>query len=540
VLRRSASLSLLALVTSGVVLLSGCTSSPDGGDRDEEAVRTATPGRAVTVLDQASPAARALAASTTFFEHAPVVVLAPVDDVAARQEAVDRADGWGVPVLLDETPGHADGADTGEAGGAGPDPADETATAPATASAPEGTPSTGAPSTSDDALVTELERLGAVTVATVGDVALDGAAGLTVAPASEVAQEELPTQVPQGTAARVLTTATESGGAAAATARAAGAEVSALAEGDADPRTAEGVQALAGAGDAPVVLIGADFAGASGLEGAVASARTGVELPGGGQLVFDDRRYVALYGAPSSPVLGVLGEQGPEAAAQRAAQLTSEYAGLTSEAVVPMMEIIATVAAGDAGPDGDYSNELPVDQLLPYVEAAEAAGQYVVIDLQPGRTDFLTQAKRYEELLRRPGVGLALDPEWRLAPDQVHLRQIGGVDAAEVDAVSDWLADLVRTEALPQKMFVLHQFRASMLRDRASLDVSHPELATVVHVDGQGSQPDKQATWSFLHEDAPAGIHWGWKNFYDEDEPMLTPQQTMAHVSPVPDIVTYQ
>lgn len=516
-LRRTAFLSSSALALGGVILLGGCTSSPDGGDRDRAEVRTATPSQAVTVLDQESPTARALAASATFFDRTPLVVVAPADDPAAQQEAATHADDWGVPVLLDDTPGKAADADGTE------EPAP---TEPA----------------SDEALVAELDRLGTTTVATVGDVSLDDPAGLSVAPAAGVAQEELPTRPEPGAASatRVLTTAADAGGAAAATARAAGAEVSALAEGDVDPRTAEGVQALAGAGDAPVVLIGADLAGASGLEGAVASARTGVELPGGGQLVFDDRRYVALYGAPSSPVLGVLGEQGPEAAAQRAAQLTSEYAGLTPEAVVPMMEIIATVAAGDAGPDGDYSNELPVEQLLPYVEAAEAAGQYVVIDLQPGRTDFLTQAKRYEELLRRPGVGLALDPEWRLAPDQVHLRQIGGVDAAEVDAVSDWLADLVRTEALPQKMFVLHQFRASMLRDRASIDVSHPELATVVHVDGQGSQPDKQATWSFLHQDAPAGIHWGWKNFYDEDEPVLTPQQTMADVSPVPDIVTYQ
>jgi hypothetical protein len=34
-------------------------------------------------------------------------------------------------------------------------------------------------------------------------------------------------------------------------------------------------------------------------------------------------------------------------------------------------------------------------------------------------------------------------------------------------------------------------------------------------------------------------VHWGWKNFYDEDVPMLDPAQTMQ-VQPVPDLVTYQ
>ena len=36
---------------------------------------------------------------------------------------------------------------------------------------------------------------------------------------------------------------------------------------------------------------------------------------------------------------------------------------------------------------------------------------------------------------RCPYVGLALDPEWRLAPDQVHLRQIGSVGIDEVNGV---------------------------------------------------------------------------------------------------------
>jgi hypothetical protein len=62
----------------------------------------------------------------------------------------------------------------------------------------------------------------------------------------------------------------------------------------------------------------------------------------------------------------------------------------------------------------------------------------------------------------------------------------------------------------------------------------------MVHVDGQGTQPMKQDTWQVLHQDAPAPLYWGWKNFYDEDEPMLTPQQTIDQVLPRPELVTYQ
>ena len=79
-----------------------------------------------------------------------------------------------------------------------------------------------------------------------------------------------------------------------------------------------------------------------------------------------------------------------------------------------------------------------------------------------------------------------------------------------------------------------------MIVDRERLDTSREELAIMVHADGQGTQPMKQDTWQVLHQDAPAPLHWGWKNFYDEDSPTLTPEQTIAGVQPNPQLVTYQ
>jgi len=300
------------------------------------------------------------------------------------------------------------------------------------------------------------------------------------------------------------------------------------------------VDALAAVVPKAVIALGLPFAAEPGLEYKVRSAVTGVQLPGGGQLLFPGRRFVALYGTPDAPVLGVLGEQPVVEAIARARQTAAAYQPLSDRPVVPMHEIIATVASAGSGSDGNYSSEISEDQLRPWVEQAGAGGLYVVLDLQPGRTDFLTQAKQYASLLELPYVGLALDPEWRLGPDQRHLAQIGTVDVSEINAVASWLADLTNQHALPQKLLVLHQFRSSMIQNRAGLEMSHPELALLLHVDGLGSQPDKQATWSKLHADAPTDIAWGWKNFYDEDRPMLTPEQTMTQVSPAPDLVTYQ
>ena len=247
---------------------------------------------------------------------------------------------------------------------------------------------------------------------------------------------------------------------------------------------------------------------------------------------------MAIYGHPGDDNLGVLGEQPVDAAVQRARDVAAGYEGVGQDPVIPTFEIITTVASSEAGADGDYSLESTIDHIRPWVDAAAAAGFYVVLDLQPGHTDFLTQAMRYEELLAQPHVGLALDPEWRLAPGEAHLRDIGQASADEINRVAEWLADLSRRHGLPQKLLLLHQFRIDMLPDRAGIRVG-PEVALVVQMDGLGAQEVKLETWQAITAEAPAGMWFGWKNFYDEDTPLRSPADTIALV-PSPVYVSYQ
>jgi len=263
------------------------------------------------------------------------------------------------------------------------------------------------------------------------------------------------------------------------------------------------------------------------------------QLPGGGRVFFPGRRLVALYGHPDAPELGVLGAQDLPASIARAQKLAAAYAPLSDVPVVPTFEIIATTASAEPGEDGDYSTESSVASLRPWVDHAAAAGMYVVLDLQPGRADFLSQAQRYTDLLRLPGVGLALDSEWHLNPGQQPLAQIGGVDAGDVNAVTTWLAGLTATAHLPQKLLVLHQFQLSMIHNESTLDTSHPEIQLLIHMDGTGSPALKDATWAAVTAAAPPALPFGWKNFYHHDKPMLSPTQTMAH-HPAPLMISYQ
>ncbi len=288
-----------------------------------------------------------------------------------------------------------------------------------------------------------------------------------------------------------------------------------------------------------VIAAGSGFGLASLLASRLAVARTGIQLPGGGQIVVPMHRLVALYGHPGTPSLGALGQQGLRASVARAKRAAAAYRGLGTAPAVPAFEIIATVATAAAGADGSYSYATPVASLRPWVRAATAAGMYVILDLQPGRDNFLAQAKVYQPLLEMPNVGLALDPEWKLQPGQLPLRQIGTVSITEVNSVGGWLAQLTAQYRLPQKLLVLHQFKIGEVADEQRLDAYHDDLAIVLDMDGQGTPATKQQTWDADISAAPPGVTFGWKNFYVKDQPMLSPSQTMAR-TPNPVMISYQ
>ncbi|WP_159620530.1 hypothetical protein [Ruania rhizosphaerae] len=525
--------------------LAGCTGSmeidsgPSSPPPDPQPAAVAQlPGSASTLVtgDEAVPLA--LTASRELFTQAQAVLLAPADDEAAIARAASLAVALGAPVLL-----------TGE-----------------------DNPGVGE----------ELLRLSATTLLPVGEVDLTGidltSMNVQPVPAETSAAGELLgidlTDAPAGSGADVHSLADLARGAvvsgpagvadaaghmpalltgepvegiqlladgapeqlaAVGTARAAGATVTVL---EGDPRAS--AAQLADVGDTEAVVgLGTSFGDPETFQWQAETALSGTQLPGGGQLAFDSARYVGLYGSPHTEVLGALGEQGTSETIDRAAQLASAYQAHTEDVVVPTLEIIVTVATVAAGGDGNYSQEWPAEGFVPLVEAAAEAGQYVVLDFQPGRATFLEQVQQYEELLDYPHVGIALDPEWRITADELPGERIGSVSAAEVNDVITYVADYVREQRLPQKIVMIHQFRTSMVTDRSDLLTSRPEVEIVIHADGFGTPEQKQDTWQSVRAGAPAGIHWGWKVFYDEDDPRMNSAEVMA-VEPMPEFVSYQ
>jgi hypothetical protein len=268
---------------------------------------------------------------------------------------------------------------------------------------------------------------------------------------------------------------------------------------------------------------------------AAAATPKPIELPRGGRTILPNFRVVAYYGAPQDRQLGALGIGTPDHAARRLAHQAAPYAR-ASRPVLPALELIAVVAAGAPGQKGLYNLRQPDSVIRRYLKAARKAKALLLLDIQPGRSDFFTEATRLRKWLKEPDVGLALDPEWRMQPGEVPGKVIGHVGAREVNATTAWLSQLVKRKGLPEKLLLVHQFTDDMVPEK---QLKRPRgLAYVLNVDGFGSQALKVAKYHDFVSQAP-GFHRGFKLFYQEDANTMSPRQVMR-LSPRPDVVVYE
>lgn len=260
-------------------------------------------------------------------------------------------------------------------------------------------------------------------------------------------------------------------------------------------------------------------------------------LPDGTRSILPEHRVLVHYGAPQARALGILGIGTPAVAGRRLVGHTKEYQAKLSRPVMPAMELIAVIALASPGDDGMYRSRQTDAVIGRYLAAARASKAILILDLQPGRSDFVTEAKRFERWLKEPDVGLAIDPEWRMGPNEVPGKVIGRVDAVEVNRVSAYLSSLARANDLPDKLFIVHQFtdgmilRRQRLRDRARVDL-------VLNADGFGTASAKTGTYRRVTGNRPAG-YVGFKLFYEEDTGLMSPTAVL-NLRPRPNVIMYE
>ncbi|GAB3683547.1 hypothetical protein [Angustibacter aerolatus] len=263
------------------------------------------------------------------------------------------------------------------------------------------------------------------------------------------------------------------------------------------------------------------------------------QLPRGGTTLFPRYRLVGYSGAPGSKAFGRLGVGDLDERVDEIERRARPYAD--GRTVLPVLELITVVATGSPGAGGDYSQRVPDATIARYLKAARRHKALLLLDVQPGRADFLPLVKDLRPWLEQPDVGLALDPEWAVGPKQVPGRVFGRTTGAELDGVAAYLDGIVRAERLPQKVMVFHQVAAKVVREQSAIR-SRPGVAVIKSVDGIGSRSAKTDTWRVLVRDLPRGVRPGFKLFYVEDArhgKLMTPKQVLG-LRPKPDYVLYE
>jgi hypothetical protein len=256
------------------------------------------------------------------------------------------------------------------------------------------------------------------------------------------------------------------------------------------------------------------------------------ELPRGGRQLFPRYRVVGFYGMQN---LDVLGAGPPDVVAQRLLKVARPYAR-PDRPVMPMFELIATIAHPFPTPSGLYRTHQEDAVVRSFLEAVRRIDGLLVLDVQPGRDDFLASVRHWEPYLRQPDVGIALDPEFAMGPGQVPGRHLGRTDAAAINRASAYVAGIVRRHRLPQKLFMIHQFHDSMMRDKARIAI-RPGLAMAWNADGFGVRSAKLDDYRSYTRDRR--FHPGLKLFYENDVDLMSPREVMR-LRPVPRIINYQ
>lgn len=318
------------------------------------------------------------------------------------------------------------------------------------------------------------------------------------------------------------------------TARAAGAQVVVSPDGEieADPIATASIYSVQ-----PRIAVGiGDVGRLAELSYRVDVAASGTQVPGGGQQVLPDKRYLAergeAGGSQEEPTVG------GEAVTEVLDSLTTAASGWPgTTATIPTLEVYATRLAADAGPGGTYSVHEDVEPLWWVLEAARAQGAMVLLVFEPGREGWAEQFEPYADLLAQPDVGVVLELPARLSEGETPETATGTAGDRDVSTATTWLADHTQSLGLPPKLIV-----AASPNDPGIATTYRVEVEVVIEVDGSAVTPqpeegagegaDAVTADEVWRESTVSTIrYWGWaqgENPVDLDElSALTPRPVL-------------
>ncbi len=124
-----------------------------------------------------------------------------------------------------------------------------------------------------------------------------------------------------------------------------------------------------------------------------------------------------------------------------------------------------------------------------------------------------------------------------MAQGEVPGRDLGSMDASDINQVQAMLDGAAVKAGLPYKILIVHEFQAGMITNLNQLR-TYPHVELVLDADGYGPQSTKLQKYDGLIAARPLG-HAGVKLFYRYDPDLWTPSDVLS-LDPPPDVVIYQ
>ena len=251
-----------------------------------------------------------------------------------------------------------------------------------------------------------------------------------------------------------------------------------------------------------------------------------------------DHRMVAFYGTPISDQMGILGEYEPQELMRRLKKQTREYSAADPRRpAIPTIELIASVAQRDPGPEGLHVAPTPKEEIERYADLADEHDALLLLDVQLGGDSVMNEVKRLEPFLKRDNVHLAIDTEYSVEPGQVPGIDLGTVDGSDIQRAVRYMDRLAQENDLPPKVVVVHQFESGIVTNKQLIKPTD-NVEVALNADGFGAPADKLAKYRVLVRQDPIQ-YGGFKLFYRQDDPLLSPER-VVRMDPAPAVVNYQ
>ena len=269
-------------------------------------------------------------------------------------------------------------------------------------------------------------------------------------------------------------------------------------------------------------------------EGTAAKAAPAPSAKSSRRSLFPGNRVLSMYGAAGTGI-GVIGRRSVRGAARKLKDQAKPYARRSSKPVIKAFDLIAVIATSCSGRRDKCRVRVSRSIIQRYLNKIRNLNGRLVLDIQPARSNVLTEIEHLAPFIRKPDVDVAIDAEWNVGRHGVPGQDLGSISAKRLNRASKKIEGIAERRNLPEKLMIVHQFReGSITRDgrvkrRDKVDVTP-------NFDGIGSPSAKRAGYRSL---ASRRLFNGFSLFYKLDRNLMSPKAVLG-LNPSPNYVMYQ